>query len=209
MTNLLTYINILAKQSVIEAIVVLARVIGSTCIRGRCCRVGVCSCCWEAHCGFLPGASRKSCQALTLVHDVAISKSSINQIIVDCGVSYKMLRRAAVECDDMARQVWMDEVRAHYVASQVVVLDETSKDERTVYRHYGGSPVRQQALISANFVRGDRYSMVAAMSIDGYIACHVVPGSVDGDEFFDFVVNEVVSFKLFVHHVLFLLTWIS
>lgn len=51
--------------------------------------------------------------------------------------------------------------------------------------------------------------MVAAMSIDGYIACHVVPGSVNGDEFFNFVVNEVVSFQLFVCHILFVLTWIS
>ena len=47
---------------------------------------------------------------LGLVHDVAISKSSINQIIADCGVSYKMLRRAAAERDDVAHQVWRGSV---------------------------------------------------------------------------------------------------
>ncbi|KAH7871051.1 uncharacterized protein C8R40DRAFT_1007066, partial [Lentinula edodes] len=59
------------------------------------------------------------------------------------------------------------------------VVDETSKDERTIYRHYGRAPAGQRATISANFVRGERYSLVAAMSTEGYEACRVVPGSVD------------------------------
>ncbi|THV04577.1 hypothetical protein K435DRAFT_573727, partial [Dendrothele bispora CBS 962.96] len=37
-----------------------------------------------------------------------------------------------------------------------------------------------------------RYSLVAALGIDGYAAARVVPGSVDGEEFFDFVVSEVI-----------------
>jgi hypothetical protein len=36
--------------------------------------------------------------------------------------------------------------------------------------------------------------MVVAMDVEGYMACHVVLGSVDGNEFFDFIVNKVVSF---------------
>ena len=48
-------------------------------------------------------------------------------------------------------------------------------------------------------MRGERYSMVAALSLDGYEAVHVVPGSVDGEEFLDFIVNSVVcrTFYLF------------
>ena len=65
--------------------------------------------------------------------------------------------------------------------------DETSKDERTVYRHYG----RSQSLGTARqsepiLCEGSRYSMVAALSLDGYESVHVVPGSVDGEEFLDF-----------------------
>ncbi|KAJ7105263.1 hypothetical protein C8R44DRAFT_528567, partial [Mycena epipterygia] len=37
-----------------------------------------------------------------------------------------------------------------------------------------------------------RYSIVAALGIDGYVATRVVLGSVDGDEFFDFIVNDVL-----------------
>jgi hypothetical protein len=74
----------------------------------------------------------------------------------------------------------------------MVFIDETSKDEQTVYRHYGRSIIGNRAMINANFVRGERYSMVAALSLDGYEAVHVVLGSVDGEEFLDFIVNDVV-----------------
>ncbi|KAJ3752886.1 hypothetical protein EV360DRAFT_15643, partial [Lentinula raphanica] len=58
-------------------------------------------------------------------------------------------------------------------------VDETSKDDRTIYRHYGHAVSGQRATISANFVRGDRYSLVAAMSVDGYEAVQVIPGSLN------------------------------
>ena len=54
---------------------------------------------------------------------------------------------------------------AHFTASQMVFVDETSKDERTVYRHYGRSVIGTRATIRANFVRGERYSMVCCSFI--------------------------------------------
>ncbi|KAL1685883.1 hypothetical protein GGG16DRAFT_35272, partial [Schizophyllum commune] len=33
--------------------------------------------------------------------------------------------------------------------------------------------------------------ILPALTLDGYIACRVVKGSVDGEEFLDFVLNEV------------------
>jgi len=97
------------------------------------------------------------------------------------------------------RQEWMQDVNAHFVASQMVFVDETSKDEQTFHRHYGRLVAGRHAMASANFVQGERYSMVAALSLDGYEAVHVVQGSVDGEEFLDFIVNTVVccTFYLF------------
>ncbi len=34
--------------------------------------------------------------------------------------------------------------------------------------------------------------MVAALSLDRYEAVHIFPGSVDGESFLDFIVNDVV-----------------
>ncbi|KZS87010.1 hypothetical protein SISNIDRAFT_393689, partial [Sistotremastrum niveocremeum HHB9708] len=36
-----------------------------------------------------------------------------------------------------------------------------------------------------------RYSILPALTTDGFIATRIVPGSVDGAEFFDFVVGEL------------------
>jgi hypothetical protein len=83
------------------------------------------------------------------------------------------------------------------MASQMVFIDETSKDERTIYRHYGHSIAGTRATISANFVQGERYSMATALSLDGYEAVCIVLGSVDREEFLDFIVNDVVRFQFY------------
>ena len=51
----------------------------------------------------------------------------------------------------------------------------------------------QDAHIVAPFICGQRYSMIAAMSKEGYLAAHIMPGSVDSFGFFDFIVEDVVS----------------
>ncbi|THU78452.1 hypothetical protein K435DRAFT_593326, partial [Dendrothele bispora CBS 962.96] len=75
----------------------------------------------------------------------------------------------------------------------ILVIDETSKDDRTIYPHYGRSVLGERATIAANFVRGERWSMVAALGVEGYSAVRVVLGSVDGDEFFDFINQQLVT----------------
>lgn len=136
---------------------------------------------------------------IALTHEVHISKAALHLNICDAGISYKLLRRAAAERDEDFRQEWKQDVNAHYTASQMVFVDETSKDDRTIYRHYGRSVVGRRATINANFMRGERYSLVAALSLDGYEAVRAVLGSVDGEEFLDFIVNEVVRCMFYIY----------
>jgi transposase len=139
---------------------------------------------------------------VALAYETHISRTALHMNIRDAGISYKLLRRAAAERDEDLRQEWMEDVNAHFMASQMVFVDETSKDERTIYRHYGRSVSGSRATISANFVRGERYSMVAALSLDGYEAVRVVPGSVDGEEFLDYIVNDVVRCMFYLFNIL-------
>ena len=129
---------------------------------------------------------------LILACNTSISRSALHDNIRDAGLTYKVLRKAAAERNDDLREEWMEDMRMHRVARQLVMVDETSKDDRTIYRHYGRAPAGHRATIHANFVRGDRYSLVAAMSVDGYEAMSVIQGSVDGDSFFHFIVHDVV-----------------
>ena len=81
--------------------------------------------------------------------------------------------------------------------SELIFIDETSKDKWTWACHYGQAMSGTQACFTDVFVRGDRYSLVAAMAVDGYIAVDVVKGSFDCDLFSQFVIEQVVCFVFF------------
>jgi len=93
---------------------------------------------------------------IALTYEVHISTTTLHMNIRDAGLSYKLLRKAATERDEDFRQGWMQDVNTHFMASQMIFIDETSKDERTVYRHYGRAVVGRRAVINANFVQGER-----------------------------------------------------
>jgi hypothetical protein len=76
---------------------------------------------------------------------------------------------------------------------EFVVVDETSKNDHLMARRYGYAMSGERADLVDVFVRGDRYSLLAAMTTEGYIAVNVVPGSYDGLAFFDFIAEEVVE----------------
>ena len=102
------------------------------------------------------------------------------------------MRHAAGERDHELRAEWMyDILNTYYTAEQMVILDESSKDDRTLIRKYG----RALALVlTVSLDRGIHYSILAALTLDSYIAIRAasVKGSINGEEFFDFVVNDLV-----------------
>ena len=132
---------------------------------------------------------------LAIFHDIAISISALQETLERAGLTRKVLRKIAIERDEVRRAEFLHNIRHGFSGSgdEFVVVDESSKNEHTLTRRYGRAPIGQDAILTAPFVRGDRYSLVAAMSKTGYLAYRVVPGSLDSYEFFDFIVEEVVS----------------
>ncbi|THU93730.1 hypothetical protein K435DRAFT_861239 [Dendrothele bispora CBS 962.96] len=76
-------------------------------------------------------------------------------------------------------------------SSKFVKVDESSKNEHTLTHRYGYSIQGEQAEALGPFDRGTQYSLVAAMSIKGYIVARVVEGSLEFDVFFDFITEKV------------------
>ncbi len=89
---------------------------------------------------------------IALSHEVHISKAMLHLNIHDAGITFKLLCRAAAERDEDLQQEWMQNINANFVASQMVFIDETSKDDQTIYQHYGHSVAGRCATIGANFV---------------------------------------------------------
>lgn len=136
-------------------------------------------------------------QWLIVAHDIGLAKSTLQRNLYELGISYKKLRKQAAERDEEARAEFRLYAQQNWVANQLVFVDETSKDDRTIYRHYGRSVLGQRACVKHPFARGVRYSLVAAISVDGYMSMRVVEGSVDSAEFFNFIIQEVVRIKFY------------
>ena len=92
---------------------------------------------------------------IAIFHDVRISRSSLSRLIEDVGFSYKRLHKAAIERDEDEREDFREWARQTLVPEMIVAADESSKDDRTLYQHYGRSPSGMPASASTQFVRGE------------------------------------------------------
>ena len=79
-----------------------------------------------------------------------------------------------------------------YTAEQMVVLDESSNDHKTFIHKYGRSILGDDAILQISLDRGVQYSILPALIIEGNICVRVVKGSINGEEFFEFIVNDLV-----------------
>lgn len=78
-------------------------------------------------------------------------------------------------------------------AEQMLFLDETSVDDRTFNRRVGYAPRGERARSRGYFIRGLRYSSVAALHQSGLVATQTVEGSFDREKFAEFVRKKLVS----------------
>ncbi|KAJ3486394.1 hypothetical protein NLJ89_g11811 [Agrocybe chaxingu] len=133
---------------------------------------------------------------LALHHDIVISIASLQRNLEDAGLTRKALQKIAAERDEALRAEFTGTIQDDTLfsgdGSEFVALDETSKNEHAYARTHGRSLPGQRAVLKDVFVQGDRYSLVAALTIDGYIAAQVVQGSFDSLEFYNFVQEQVL-----------------
>jgi transposase len=131
---------------------------------------------------------------LAVHHDIVISKSALHLNLKEAGLSRKLLHKIAIERDAQLREEYMDIINGELEgdSSMLVFADETSKNDHTLARRYGLALAGERAAFTDLFVRGQRWSLAAAISLNGYIATKVVPGSLDSFDIFDFVAEQVV-----------------
>lgn len=131
---------------------------------------------------------------LAIHHDIAISIPALHKNLEEAGLTRKLLHKIARERDEQQRQEYWDVINGDLGGNGdlLVMADETSKNELDVARRYGRAVVGERAAFTDVFIRGQRYSLAAAISKRGYIATKVVPGSFDSIDFFDFVSEHVV-----------------
>jgi transposase len=124
--------------------------------------------------------------------DIYVSPSTVYRTLHRAGYSRKRLARQAKERNLAARIAFWERVAILYKPSQLVFCDETSKDRRTTLRKHGYSPLGIRASSVQTMNRGRRYSILAAVAIDGWVASAIYPGSVNTERFNAFVIEQLV-----------------
>jgi len=97
------------------------------------------------------------------------------------------------ERDEVACAAWCHDMASNFTAIQLVFLDESSKDDCTMLRRYSWALHGQAPVDVVSLNQGIQYSILPALTVDSYMAVRTVEGSIEGAEFYDFVLNDVVS----------------
>jgi hypothetical protein len=103
------------------------------------------------------------------------------------------LEKAAKERSEILRANYILTIGTHYNLNQLIFLDESSKDERTLSRQYGYSLKNTRAIQKVVFLRGTRYTILPALSLDGILAVDIMVGSCNKERFRNFILTQVVS----------------
>ena len=125
---------------------------------------------------------------LTGVH---ISVSSLCSFLHSANFTHQRMQIVAKQQHKELREQFAIDVSL-YERHMLVFVDETGSDCRDALRKYGyslrGIPQRSCSFLA----RGERISVITAMNEDGIPAMRFVRGSVNGDEFQEFVERDLL-----------------
>jgi hypothetical protein len=106
------------------------------------------------------------------------------------------LMKSAQERNDLLRGAFINKI-AEFEPEQLIFLDEAAKDERSLSRGYGYAFTNARACKKTVFVRGQRYTILPALSLEGIIALDVMEGSCTKTRFRNFILSHVVGLHVF------------
>ena len=123
---------------------------------------------------------------------VDVSVSSLRTFLHKSNFTHQRMRVVAKQQDRELREQYSIAVSVYKPHMLVFSVDETGSDCRDAIRKYGYG-LRGRSPVSCKLlVRGERISAVIAMNEDGILAVKFVRGTVNGDEFLDFIQRDLL-----------------
>jgi len=118
--------------------------------------------------------------------------STICRFLHRNGFSRQKLRLVAQQRNQELRQRFMTECSA-YRPEMFVFVDETGSNRRNAMRKFGYSLVGKTPSVSRLQVRGKRFSVIAALTLDSIIATLVTSNTVTAVTFEEFIVSKLLT----------------
>ena len=140
-----------------------------------------------------PGIYLREIKSEVMVNfQLQITESAVCKFLQKMKFTRQRLTTYAMQRDDNLRQQFVHDVSL-YSSDNLLFIDETGTDKTDAVRRIGyslrGNPVKAQKLL----VKGEHISVIAAISAKGVETIKIVRGSVDGDVFYDFVCENLLS----------------
>jgi len=129
---------------------------------------------------------------LLVEFEIYPSTSTISRYIKAREFSRKRLQRHAAQRDSSARAAYWLEMGV-FEAEQLVFVDENAANERSAERKWRFSPRGLPAIVSRMLHRSQRWSILPALTINGYIdQTLITQGSVTGELFYSWLRDAVL-----------------
>src|SRR5438270_10249741 len=97
----------------------------------------------------------------------------------------------AAQRNPKLRALWFRKL-VDWTADQLVFIDESAANERTAYRKYGWAPIGITPHEMRSFQRSERWSILPAYTIHGFITWEVRHGSFTAATFEEFLETKVL-----------------
>jgi DDE superfamily endonuclease len=101
------------------------------------------------------------------------------------------IEKEAKERDQELRDAWLLKLR-QYRADQLVFLDESGLNTKTGVRTHGWAPKGKAIRGKVSGQRAENLSLLPALTVDGYIACKIYEGGVNGPTYEAFLRENVL-----------------
>jgi hypothetical protein len=92
--------------------------------------------------------------------------------------SRRIATKRVAEPSDALRRVFRARVQLNYTTEKIVAMHEVACNERTGVRKYGWSPVGRSVELEYSLKRSGRWSLLPAMTLDGYLAHRIFQGAI-------------------------------
>ncbi|KAF5317766.1 hypothetical protein D9619_012502 [Psilocybe cf. subviscida] len=124
---------------------------------------------------------------------VSVSIPTLLRAIRRIHFSRKSLSIRALERNDLNRSIYMNTF-ASLVSDpwMVMFVDEAARNKKSSARRKGWSLKGRRCVQRQCFVRGQRFSILPVLTLDGIIAYDIIPGSVTAQIFLEFIRVNII-----------------
>ena len=119
------------------------------------------------------------------------SIATISRTLKNAKWSRKTVQARAAERSEPLQRTQQG-IQKQYDSDQLIFLDESASNERTGDRKYGWSPLGLVCEHSRPLKRSERWSILPALTQEGYLSWIVFQGSITTELFLEFVQEQVI-----------------